>query len=159
MFTLTMKVLRFLWPFIREMVLGEKTLKQAVKTNKGRVFIIGVIFASFVTNFYIIPKVWSISSDYLELKKNYEILLGRVGPAGIPLAGPVANVPPIPDAKPPEPPDTKTTTPATPAPSAPSTPTPAAQTTAQLHDRYDRWKESFKRLREYENGTVVPGYE
>ncbi len=149
MFTLTMKVLRFLWPFIREMVLGEKTLKQAVKTNKGRVFIIGVIFASFVTNFYIIPKVWSISSDYIELKKNYDALVMRVGP------GPVDTVvikPPtvqVPD------PVTVKKPPATPAPTAPSNPTPAAQTTAQLHDRYDKWKESFKRLREYEFGDPI----
>lgn len=158
MFSVTLKVLRFLWPFVREMVLGEKTLPEAVKTNKGRVFIIGLIFASFVTNLYIIPKVWSISSDYIELKKTHDALVAKSQNLA-PLA---ANIPPptkVPLVKD-TPKDPATNSPpAVPAPTPPSNPTPPAQTTAHLNDRFDRWKATMRRLQEYEDGINPPIYE
>jgi len=158
MFSVTLKVLRFLWPFVREMVLGEKTLPEAVKTNKGRVFIIGLIFVSFVTNLYIVPKVWSISSDYIDLKKTHEALLAKSqNPA------PVA-VKPTPTVKPPTARDSPkdlvaNSTPATPAPTPPTNPTPPAQTSAHLNDRFDRWKATMRRLQEYEDGMNPPIYQ
>lgn len=65
------KVFMFFWPFLKEMILGEKTVKQAVETNKWRVLTLGVILMSISLNFLAVPKLISVTQDYLELRKKY----------------------------------------------------------------------------------------
>lgn len=68
------KLLTFLFPFIKEMILGEKTIKEALKTNKMRVFLIGLILLSFFLNMFTIPKLVRISADYVILDRKYKEL-------------------------------------------------------------------------------------
>ena len=72
-----MLLLKLFWPFIKEMILGDKTVAQAVKTHKLRVALIALIFGSFALNIYVIPKTVEISSKYLELEKNHKKLLAE----------------------------------------------------------------------------------
>lgn len=68
------KLITFIFPFIKEMILGEKTIKEALKTNKMRVFLIGLILLSFFLNMFTIPKLVKISADYVILDRKYKEL-------------------------------------------------------------------------------------
>jgi outer membrane biosynthesis protein TonB len=63
-----------LFPFIKEMILGEKSIKEALKTNKMRVFLIGLILLSFFLNMFTLPKLVKISADYVILDRKYKEL-------------------------------------------------------------------------------------
>lgn len=69
---LVVKTIRFLWPFLKEMILGDKTVRQALRTNLGRVLLIAVILLSIVANFFTIPRLLEISYAQVELKRRYE---------------------------------------------------------------------------------------
>jgi|SRR6185312_1317547 len=66
------KLIAFLFPFIKEMILGEKTVQEAIRTNKVRVFLIGLILLSFFLNIVFIPKLVKISADYVILDRKYK---------------------------------------------------------------------------------------
>lgn len=66
------KLIAFLFPFVKEMILGEKTIREAIRTNKMRVFLIGLILLSFFLNIVFIPKLVKISADYVILDRKYK---------------------------------------------------------------------------------------
>lgn len=66
------KVLAWLWPFIKEMVLGDKTFKEALDDNKKKVLLIILIFVSLGLNLFLVPRVVVISSNFLALEKENE---------------------------------------------------------------------------------------
>lgn len=137
---LVFRVLAFLWPFLKEMFLGDKTLTQAVKQRKGRVFIIAVIFASICLNFFAIPRLVEISHDYIELKKKYAE------------AKPVSEVKPLP-VKPVVLVAEKSVSTAAPKPNTP----PGLPPKRAPHDAYLATREHFERIRareEKENKTL-----
>ena len=61
-----LKLLQALWPFIRELVLGEKTMKEAIKSNKMKILLMVIIFASFIVNMLAVPRLYSVSKQYLD---------------------------------------------------------------------------------------------
>lgn len=63
-----LKFIAMIFPFIREMILGEKTLLQALKTNKLKLFLLAAIMASFTINIFFIPKLVEISDRYVKLR-------------------------------------------------------------------------------------------
>jgi hypothetical protein len=63
-----LKFITMIFPFIREMILGEKTLLEALKTNKLKVLLLAAIMASFALNVMAIPKLISISDHYVRLR-------------------------------------------------------------------------------------------
>lgn len=77
------QILKFIWPFIKELVLGEQTLGQALKTHKLRVLLIALIMGSFVMNVFTVPRLISISADYIKLEKKYEKDIGSTLDPGI----------------------------------------------------------------------------
>lgn len=68
---LVLRTITLLWPFLRELFLGRKTLREAMRTHKGRCFAIAVILASFAYNTWSTQKLISISRGYVELKQKY----------------------------------------------------------------------------------------
>jgi hypothetical protein len=66
-----LKILAFLWPFIKEMVLGDKTLREALKDNKKKVLLALMILASIGLNFFTISRLVIISKDHVVLQKKY----------------------------------------------------------------------------------------
>lgn len=76
-FKIFLKVLPYMWPFIREMVLGRKSLLAAVRDNKKKVFFITLIIVSFGLNFLTVPRLFSMSVQYVTLDKRYKELEAR----------------------------------------------------------------------------------
>lgn len=68
------KLISMLFPFIKEMVLGEKTVREAFKTNKMRVFMLGLIMFVFFGFAFTLPKLIRISADYVMLERKYNTL-------------------------------------------------------------------------------------
>jgi hypothetical protein len=71
---LAWKTITLLWPFLKELFLGKKTLREALKTNKGRVFVILAVIGSVIMNVWLVPNTMRISLDYVELKHKYDDL-------------------------------------------------------------------------------------
>jgi len=76
-FKIFLKVLPYMWPFIREMVLGRKSLLAALRDNKKKVFFITLIIVSFGLNFLTVPRLVSMSVQYVTLDKRYKELEAR----------------------------------------------------------------------------------
>ncbi len=65
------KAVAFFWPFLKEMILGEQTIRESLKSHKGRLLLIGVILASFALNAFTLPKLVKISAAHVELQRKY----------------------------------------------------------------------------------------
>ena len=138
---LVLKAITFFWPFLKEMILGEKTLKESLKTHKGRVLLIGVILFSIALNFFAIPKLVAISREHIELRKKYKEM---TEPAPPDAPGPAVVKGPV---TPPEPPPSP---PRQPEPYR-SEPTRTSQNKpVDSQESYRRTKEFFDRIREQE---------
>lgn len=69
---MVIKILQALWPFIKEMVLGERSLKQALTNNKKRVAFIVLVFTSIALNIVTLPRLFTIAKQHLALIKDME---------------------------------------------------------------------------------------
>lgn len=76
-----MTFIRFLWPFLKEMILGDRSLKEAIKHHKWRVLLLGTVILSIVLNFLTIPRLLSLAHDHVELKRKYATLLKQHWPS------------------------------------------------------------------------------
>jgi hypothetical protein len=65
-------IFRLVWPFLKELVLGGVTLKEGMRTQRKRVFLLffvsGLIFALFL----IIPRFYQLSQEHIKLEKSVE---------------------------------------------------------------------------------------
>lgn len=68
------KLLPFIWPFVKELILGNKTVAEAFKDNKKKVLLTGVIMASFAINIFAIPKLVSMASAHVILQREHDHL-------------------------------------------------------------------------------------
>lgn len=64
------KLFGFVWPYLKELVLGDRSIRQAMRHNKLRMLFVAAIFCSFGLNFLAIPKVFSLSARIVALQKN-----------------------------------------------------------------------------------------
>lgn len=127
------KLITFLFPFIKEMVLGEKTIREALRTNKMRVFLIGLILLSFFLNIVLVPKLVRISADYVildrkykELEEKYTAFQKSSHPVSAPAHEPEKPPPKKEEKEQPAPDPTPVAPPVVPVPQVPQdTPTPA----------------------------------
>lgn len=74
------KTIAFIWPFLKEMVLGSKSLSEAMKTNKLRVAFIAMIVLSIGMNFFTVTRLVVVSLDYIKLKREHEKVVGVTRP-------------------------------------------------------------------------------
>lgn len=154
--------LKFLWPLIKELVLGEKSFKDALRTNKMRASLIILIFVSIITNFFAIPRIVSITRDHLELVKKYEALtkapVSGAPPSKTPEIAPPQSLPPAAKRD-----DTQPAVPAVQPASAASAKkgSKAARVTVMPpkndgltpEERYKRLQDRFQRLKQQEENT------
>lgn len=75
----TVSLLRLLWPFLKEMFLGDKTVMQAIRTNKMRVFLLFMVLGSFAMNLFVLPRTYEISAQYVELERAHKKLKAEGG--------------------------------------------------------------------------------
>jgi len=65
-------IFRLIWPFLKELVLGGITLKEGMRTQRKKVFLLffvsGLIFALFL----IIPRFYQLSQEHIKLEKSVE---------------------------------------------------------------------------------------
>jgi hypothetical protein len=67
------KVLTLLWPFIKDMVLGDKTLAEAIKDNKKKVMLALMILFSLGLNFFLVSRLIIVSQNYVTLEKDVRL--------------------------------------------------------------------------------------
>ena len=60
------------------MVLGKTTLKYNLKRHRVRLIFFSVVILSFITNWITIPKLFSISNNYIQLEKEVRTLSAKV---------------------------------------------------------------------------------
>lgn len=70
-----LKILTFLWPFLKEMVLGGKTVKESYKTNPKAVFALWTIAALIALNVATIWAIIKINSKYYTLENEYKVAI------------------------------------------------------------------------------------
>ena len=68
---LVFKILTMLWPFIKEMLFGQKTVAQILKEHKGLVVVVVITGLLLMTNMFLMKRIVAISHDYITLQKKY----------------------------------------------------------------------------------------
>lgn len=71
---LFLKILSMLWPFIKEVALGDKTVMETFRTNKMKFVGIAIIVASLGLNYFAVSKIITISRDHIALMKKYKAM-------------------------------------------------------------------------------------
>lgn len=80
--TFFIKLLPYIWPFLREMVLGRKTFLEAVRDNKKKAFFVALVIFSFGLNFVLVPRSSTLAMEYLALERKYKELEAQNKPLG-----------------------------------------------------------------------------
>lgn len=65
------KILVFIWPFIKEMVLGDRSVRDAARDNKMKVLLAFVLAGSIGMNIFSVNRLWTLSQEYLGVKKEF----------------------------------------------------------------------------------------
>ena len=68
------------------MVLGKTTLKYNLKRHRVRLIFFSVVILSFITNWITIPKLFSISNNYIQLEKEVRTLSAKVNECNLIIA-------------------------------------------------------------------------
>ena len=68
------KIIKYLFPFLKEVILGRATLGEVYKYDKRRFWAFVLITTSISINAYLIPKFFSVSYDHIVLTKEYKRL-------------------------------------------------------------------------------------
>lgn len=98
-FAILFKVIPYLMPFIREMLIGKKSWKQAFRENRGKTILTVAVAISVVFNLVLMTKVGSMAFNYLELSRAKQELeakyiameKSKIGVVGTPKHPLVAN--------------------------------------------------------------------
>lgn len=96
---LVLKAIRFFWPFLKEMFLGGKTLREAARLHFGRLLFVLLFLGSIAVNAWLFPRLLDISLQLVELKRSHSALLKKCYPNSDP-AGSDETEPASPAVKP-----------------------------------------------------------
>jgi hypothetical protein len=66
---LIFKAIPYLVPFLREMILGKKTWRQAFRENRGKTILAIIVIISLVFNVLLMTKAGTLAYHYLELTR------------------------------------------------------------------------------------------
>jgi hypothetical protein len=80
-----LKLVSLLFPFVRDMILGESSLKYALKTNKLRVALLFLLMFCFGWTIYSVPRLLEMAAEQVSLEHRYKSLED-------PHSGPAARV-------------------------------------------------------------------
>jgi len=139
------KILTMLWPFVRELLFGQKTPRQIVREHKIMVVVVAFLAASLVMNVFITQRLVAISHDYIALQKKYKALEGsRQHPVTPSNNQPVAMVEQRIDVASVPPPPPRTT----------KKPVPVTAPEESVSDRYHRLHRAFQEIEAQEHRTT-----
>lgn len=68
-FAVIFKIIPYLMPFIKEMLIGKKSWKQAFKENRGKTILAVAVTISVAFNVVLMTKVGTLAFKYLELSR------------------------------------------------------------------------------------------
>ncbi len=68
-----MNILRLIWPFVKEMIIGKNSLRYAIRRNKVKVFFFFTVILSFILNWIVIPKLFYLSASHVEIEKKLKV--------------------------------------------------------------------------------------
>ena len=63
------KLIGFIWPFIKEMVLGDKTVAETVHANKIKTLLLFIGGLSFLLNFIMVQRLVVLGKKHIEQKQ------------------------------------------------------------------------------------------
>ena len=69
----TLYIFRLVWPFLKELLLGGLSLKEGMKTQKKKVFLLFFVSGLILALFLIIPKFYALSQDHIKLEKSVSV--------------------------------------------------------------------------------------
>lgn len=69
--SLFVKMMPYLWPFIREMIFGKKSIWSAFRDNKKKVLFAVLVVFSIGLNFVLVPRSVQLSIQYVNLERKY----------------------------------------------------------------------------------------
>lgn len=67
-----MYIFRLVWPFLKELVLGGLSLKEGMRTQKKKVFLLFFVSGLIFSLFLIIPRFYQLSQEHIKLEKSVE---------------------------------------------------------------------------------------
>ncbi|HEX9135748.1 MAG TPA: hypothetical protein VF905_02235 [Nitrospirota bacterium] len=67
-----MYIFRLVWPFLKELVLGGLSLKEGMRTQKKKVFLLFFVSGLIFSFFLIIPRFYQLSQEHIKLEKSIE---------------------------------------------------------------------------------------
>lgn len=77
-----LNIIKLIWPFVKEMIIGKNSLRYAIRKNRIRVAFFFCVILSFVINWVTVPKLFIISANHVkleqELKATRETMAGYV---------------------------------------------------------------------------------
>lgn len=62
-------VIRLVYPFLKEAIIGKRSLRAALTNNKKKVVVLGIVMASITINLFSVPKIISLSLLQLHNQK------------------------------------------------------------------------------------------
>jgi hypothetical protein len=95
-----LKLVSLLFPFVRDMILGDSSLKYALKTNKLRVLLLFFLMFCFAWTIYSVPRIVEMAAEQVRLEHQYQVLEKKQHE---PLASDMPTIralPPLPESQP-----------------------------------------------------------
>lgn len=68
---LFIKVLPYIWPFMKAIFLGKKSWTEAFRDNKKKVFLLFICLLSFSLNFVMVPRATHLALQYIAMEKRF----------------------------------------------------------------------------------------
>ncbi len=65
-------IFRLVWPFLKELVLGSLSLKEGMRTQKKKVFLLFFVSGLIISIFLIIPKFYILYQEHAKLEKSVD---------------------------------------------------------------------------------------
>ena len=66
----TLYIFRLVWPFLKELLLGGLTLREGMRHQRKKVFLLFFVSALIIALFMIIPKFYILSQEHIKLEKS-----------------------------------------------------------------------------------------
>lgn len=66
----TLYIFRLFWPFLKELLLGGLTLREGMRTQRKKVFLLFFVSSLIIALFLIIPKFYILSQEHIKLEQS-----------------------------------------------------------------------------------------
>lgn len=66
----TLYIFRLVWPFLKELLLGGLTLREGMRTQRKKVFLLFFVSALIIALFMVVPKFYILSQEHLKLEQS-----------------------------------------------------------------------------------------